>query len=58
MGDIEIQELFAASYRRLLGQLIALTGSVAEATDVVQEEASRTGSKPRITHFQTPAIRG
>ena len=37
MSDNEIQELYAASYRRLLGQLIAVTGSVAEAEDVVQE---------------------
>ena len=37
MGDVEIQDLYAASYRRLLGQLIGVTGSVAEAEDVVQE---------------------
>lgn len=37
MSDIEIQDLYAASYRRLLGQLIGVTGSVAEAEDVVQE---------------------
>ena len=37
MSDIEIQELYAESYRRLLGQLIGVTGSVAEAEDVVQE---------------------
>ena len=37
VSDIEIQELYAASYRRLLGQLIGVTGSVAEAEDVVQE---------------------
>ena len=37
MSDVEIQQLYAASYRRLLGQLIGVTGSVAEAEDVVQE---------------------
>ena len=37
MRDIEIHELYEASYRRLLGQLIGVTGSVAEAEDVVQE---------------------
>ena len=37
MGDVEIQDLYAASYRRLLGQLIGVTGSEAEAEDVVQE---------------------
>ena len=37
MSDVAIQQLYAASYRRLLGQLIGVTGSVAEAEDVVQE---------------------
>src|SRR3954451_13830899 len=37
VGDVGIQELYAASYRRLLGQLIGVTGNVAEAEDVVQE---------------------
>jgi len=37
VSDVEIQELYAASYRRLLGQLIGVTGSVAEAEDAVQE---------------------
>jgi len=37
VSDSEIQALYAASYRRLLGQLIGVTGSVAEAEDVVQE---------------------
>jgi RNA polymerase sigma-70 factor, ECF subfamily len=37
VSGIEMQELYAASYRRLLGQLIGVTGSVAEAEDVVQE---------------------
>ena len=47
MGDIEIQELYAASYRRLLGQLIGVTGSVAEAEDVVQEAFVRGLDHPR-----------
>ena len=37
VSDVEIQELFAASYRRLLAQLIGVTGSVVEAEDAVQE---------------------
>lgn len=37
MSDLEIQQLYAASYRRLLAQLIGVTGSVAEAEDVLQE---------------------
>jgi len=45
--DIEIQQLYAASYRRLLGQLIGVTGSVAEAEDVVQEAFVRGLDHPR-----------
>lgn len=47
MSDIEIQELYAASYRRLLGQLIGVTGNVAEAEDVVQEAFVRGLDHPR-----------
>ena len=47
MSDIAIQELYAASYRRLLGQLIGVTGSVAEAEDVVQEAFVRGLDHPR-----------
>ncbi len=47
MSDLEIQELYAASYRRLLGQLIGVTGSVAEAEDVVQEAFVRGLDHPR-----------
>ena len=46
MSDIEIRELYAASYRRLLGQLIGVTGSVAEAEDVVQEAFVRGLDRP------------
>ena len=48
MSDIEIQDLYAASYRRLLGQLICVTGSVAEAEDVVQEAFVRGLDHPRL----------
>ena len=47
MSDVEIQELYAASYRRLLGQLIGVTGSVAEAEDVVQEAFVRGLDHPQ-----------
>jgi len=47
VSDIEIQELYAASYRRLLAQLIGVTGSVAEAEDVVQEAFVRALDHPR-----------
>jgi RNA polymerase sigma-70 factor (ECF subfamily) len=46
VSDIEIQALYAASYRRLLGQLIGVTGSVAEAEDVVQEAFVRGLDRP------------
>ena len=47
MSDTAIQELYAASYRRLLGQLVGVTGSVAEAEDVVQEAFVRGLDHPR-----------
>jgi len=47
VSDIEIRELYAGSYRRLLGQLIGVTGSVAEAEDVVQEAFVRGLDHPR-----------
>ena len=47
MGDIEIQKLYAASDRRLLGELIGVTGSAAEAEDVVQEAFARGLDHPR-----------
>ena len=47
MSDTEIQELYAAAYRRLLAQLIGVTGSVAEAEDVVQEAFVRGLDHPR-----------
>lgn len=47
MSDIGVRDLYAASYRRLLGQLIGVTGSVAEAEDVVQEAFVRGLNHPR-----------
>lgn len=47
MSDIEIQDLYAGSYRRLPGQLIGVTGSVAEAEDVLQEAFVRALDHPR-----------
>ena len=46
MSDVEIRELYAASYRRLLAQLIGVTGSLAEAEDVVQEAFVRGLDRP------------
>lgn len=47
MDDTQIQQLYATSYRRLLGQLIAVTGSVSEAEDVVQEAFVRALARPQ-----------
>src|SRR5215510_9235822 len=47
VSEVEIRDLYAASYRRLLGQLIGVTGNVAEAEDVVQEAFVRGLDHPR-----------
>ncbi len=47
MSEVEIRELYAASYRRLLTQLTGVTGSLAEAEDVVQEAFVRGLDHPR-----------
>jgi RNA polymerase sigma-70 factor (ECF subfamily) len=47
VSEVEIQALYAASYRRLLAQLIGVTGSVAEAEDVLQEAFVRALDHPR-----------
>lgn len=48
MSDIEIQQLYmVASYRRLLVQLIGVTGSVAEAEDALQEAFVRALDDPQ-----------
>jgi RNA polymerase sigma-70 factor (ECF subfamily) len=43
-----VREVYDASYRRLVGQLVGLTGSMAEAEDVVQEAFVRA-----INHTRT-----
>ena len=46
--DVEfVRELFHASYRRLVGQLTAVTGNHAEAEDVVQEAFVRAVDRAR-----------
>src|SRR4051794_37888123 len=46
VSDAEIRALYAASYRRLLAQLIGVTGSVVEAEAVVQEAFVRGLAAP------------
>ena len=49
MDDVElVREVYDASYRRLVTQLTAVTGSLAEAEDVVQEAFVRA-----VTHAAT-----
>lgn len=36
-----LRELYAASYRRLVGQIAAMTGDIGEAEDLVQEAFAR-----------------
>ena len=48
MDDVGfVHEVFDASYRRLVGQLVTVTGSVAEAEDVVQEAFARAVGRAR-----------
>lgn len=54
MDDDEIRDLYAGSYRRLLGQLIGVTGSVAEAEDVLQEAFVRGLDHPRRLGAENP----
>ncbi len=54
MDDDEIRDLYAGAYRRLLGQLIGVTGSVAEAEDVLQEAFVRGLDHPRRLGAENP----
>lgn len=56
MRDEEgLRELYAASYRRLVGQLSALTGSVSEAEDLVQEAFARAAPRwARLSTYENP----
>jgi RNA polymerase sigma-70 factor (ECF subfamily) len=42
-----VREVYATSYRRLVGQLTGVTGDPVEAEDVVMEAFSRAVAKPR-----------
>ena len=42
-----VHEVYTASYRRLVGQLVGVTGSLAEAEDVVQEAFVRACNHAR-----------
>jgi len=51
----DLRELYAASHRRLVVQLTAMTGGVAEAEDVVQEAFARALPRwPRLSRYDNP----
>ncbi|MCW3813039.1 hypothetical protein ONA91_01015 [Micromonospora sp. DR5-3] len=45
-GVTAVHEAYRAHYRRLVGQLCALTGSLPEAQDVVHEAYARALARP------------
>lgn len=54
-GEELVRELYDASYRRLVGQLTAVTGSREEAEDVVQEAFARALHHGRaLAHVANP----
>lgn len=50
-----LRELYAASYRRLVGQLTAMVGDIGEAEDLVQEAFARAaGQWTRLERYDNP----
>ena len=45
--EARLREVYAASYARLVGQLVGVTGDPAEAEDVVMEAFARAAARPR-----------
>jgi RNA polymerase sigma-70 factor (ECF subfamily) len=54
-GDGDFEAFYAATYQRLVGQLLAVTGSLEEAEDVVQEAFVRAcGRWSYVRGYQVP----
>jgi len=55
MGDDGFAAFYAASYRRLLRQLFAVTGDLAEAENLLQEAYARAFARwPRLCTYDIP----
>ena len=55
MADDEFAAFYAGSYRRLLGQLFAVTGDLAEAENVLQEANARAFARwSRVGDYDLP----
>ena len=55
MTDEEFSAFYAATYQRLLGQLVLLCGDRAEAEDALQEAFARAAVRwPRLRSYQAP----
>lgn len=48
MGGLDLQQVFEASWRRLVGQLYAVCGDLTEAEEVVAEAFARAAARRRM----------